>query len=176
MKQRTKSSVRKVLIGACLGAIFVLAIFLYLGSTAPSAESLEQQGEVVEEAVEEEITGAVVGEVAEEVAPAEEEITEEAVGEVVEEEVAEEEPEELVSEELVEEEAQVTYGISADYILSKKDCKCYSIDEEFPVGKLDCRGIFGLVGCSDAGIEIKGYMVDSDGNIKEKYLDDLGLA
>lgn len=89
--------------------------------------------------------------------------------------VIEEVVEEIVSD--VDEEAEeIMYGISSDYILSKKDCKCYSVDEEVPEGRLDCRGIFGLVGCSDAGVEIKGYMIDKEGNIKEEYLNDLGLA
>ena len=93
----------------------------------------------------------------------------EDTGEIIEEETTEEE---LPEEETTEEEVVEELG---SFELSQKDCKCYPMGEAED-GRLDCRGVFGLVGCSEAGVPIKGHMLDREGNIKEQYFEVLGLA
>ena len=86
---------------------------------------------------------------------------------------SEQEVEEIQIDESEQEEEIVEEEIN--YVLSSKDCKCYDKEEEVPEGNLDCRIVFGLVGCSETGVTIKVFMVDDEGNVKEQYKEQLGL-
>jgi len=148
MKRKKMGASRRLVIRVLIIIVIVLAILLYIGSNLTTEQQEQEVEEVQIDESEQEVEEVQIDE-------SEQEVEEVQIDES-------EQEEELIEEEI-------------NYVLSSKDCKCYSEEEEVPEGNLDCKIVFGLVGCSETGVTIKVYMVDDEGNVKEKYKDQLGL-